>query len=56
MTKTFILILFIKAGYAGGLATPEFYTEEACKAALAEVVEEMDGLIHRVSGVCVEKY
>lgn len=56
MTKTFILILFVKAGYAGGLATPEFYTEEACKAALERAVEEMDGLIREVSGVCVEKY
>lgn len=60
--KTFILILFIKAGYAGGLATAEFIGEDACKNAGNHAVASFDGLMagdSRVSRgaefVCVDK-
>lgn len=52
---TFILILFIKSGYAGGLATAEFNSKAACNAALQTVVNDMDGFTVDVSGFCVEK-
>jgi hypothetical protein len=49
-----ILIFFIKVGYAGGTTTVEFNSEEACRSALEVVVEE-----GRLSGadfaVCVPK-
>lgn len=55
MIETFILILFFKSGYAGGSTSAEFYSSEACEAALERVVEEFDNLLSDVSGICVAK-
>lgn len=52
---TFILILFFKAGYAGGSTSVEFGSREACEAALEQATEDMSGTFLGVYGTCVAK-
>lgn len=55
MIETFILILFFEAGPAVGSTSVEFYSDEACEAALEKAVEEFSDLFTDVSGICVAK-
>ena len=55
MMEAFILILWVKGGHAGGLATIEFRTKEACEVALEEATEAVRGMVTSAYGVCVEK-
>lgn len=52
---TFILILFIKSGYAGGLTSTEFNSRVACEAALEQAINQLDSVFASVGGVCVRK-
>lgn len=56
MTKTFILILFLKSGYAGGVTQIEYSSRKSCEDAkeqLVAVAEERWML--GIFATCVEK-
>lgn len=54
--KIFILILFFKAGYGGGLTSMEFNTLEDCDRAKREAIAAFDtGITTNMRGLCVEK-
>lgn len=56
MTKVFVLILFIKSGYAGGVTQIEYSTREACEGAKAELAKASDERwLLGAFAVCVEK-
>jgi hypothetical protein len=55
MMEAFILILWVKGGHAGGLATIEFRTQEACEEALWDATRAINGMVTSAYGVCVEK-
>lgn len=56
MLETWILILLLKTGYAGGVISQEFNSRTSCIAALAEIKSQTGGVLGPyIYGVCVKK-
>lgn len=55
MTATWILIVYVSTGHAGGPTTAEFFSKERCEAAGQAVEEKFVGLLRTAKWICVEK-